>query len=150
LAHADGRFPSARIRDFLFFTGMFDEVLMKPLQVFTFAAAAVALSSVFSSPAVSRSVYDGAWSVVIITDNGACDRAYRYSVAIQNGLVTASGGSFAVQGRVARNGRVRVSVFAGNQRADGSGRLATNIGAGTWRGQGRLGYCAGRWTAERR
>jgi hypothetical protein len=101
--------------------------------------------------AVARTSYDGAWSVLIITQSGACDRAYRYGVQISNGhVLNEGGGPVNLQGRVAPNGAVRVSVSAGDQRADGSGRLSRDRGGGLWRGQGSTGSCAGRWEAERR
>ncbi len=118
------------------------------------AAAAVsclAASIALARPAFARSPHDGFWSVVIITDSGSCDRAYRYNLNVQNGRVSYAGdASFDVQGRVTGNGHVRVSVSRGAQRADGSGRLARNFGNGTWRGKASSGECAGRWTAERR
>jgi hypothetical protein len=101
--------------------------------------------------AQARTVYDGFWSVLIITEKGTCDRAYRYGVQIENGNVTYRGdGPFNFQGRVAPNGRVRVSVSAGQQRADGEGRLSRNFGTGTWRGQSSSSTCSGTWEAERR
>ena len=100
--------------------------------------------------AVARTSYDGSWSVLIITHSGACDRAYRYGVQISDGYVLGGGGPVNLQGRVAQNGIVRVSVSAGDQRADGSGRLSRDRGSGLWRGQGSAGTCAGRWEAERR
>ena len=101
--------------------------------------------------AVARTSYDGSWSVLIITDSGVCDRAYRYGVQISNGhVLNEGGGPVNLQGRVAHNGAVRVSVSAGDQRADGSGRLSRDRGGGLWRGQGATGTCAGRWEAERR
>ena len=61
--------------------------------------------------AVARTSYDGSWSVLIITDSGACDRAYRYGVQISNGhVLNEGGGPVNLQGRVAHNGAVRVSV----------------------------------------
>jgi hypothetical protein len=95
--------------------------------------------------------YDGSWSVLITTDSGACNGAYRYGVEISDGTVLyAGGGPVNLQGRVARNGAVRVRVVAGDQWADGSGRLLRDYGGGYWRGQGPTGTCAGRWEAERR
>jgi hypothetical protein len=127
------------------------EVPMKPHRMVRFSIAAAALSCIVATPAVARSAYDGTWSVVIITDRGECDRAYRYSVNVRNGFVTYGGDlSVNLSGRVANNGRVNVRVSSGNQYASGSGRLSSNYGGGTWRGQGSLGVCAGRWTAERR
>ncbi len=111
------------------------------------ASAGIAASA---GTAVARTSYDGSWSVLIITHSGACDRAYRYGVQISDGYVLGGGGPVNLQGRVAQNGIVRVSVSAGDQRADGSGRLSRDRGSGLWRGQGSAGTCAGRWEAERR
>jgi hypothetical protein len=89
--------------------------------------------------------------VLIQTRAGGCAPSYRYGVRIQNGEVL-NGGSEPVdlQGRVARNGAVRVSVAAGGQEAHGAGRLSRTSGGGTWQGQGSAGTCAGTWVAERR
>lgn len=112
------------------------------------ASAGIAVSA---GTAVARTSYDGSWSLLIITNSGACDRAYRYGVQISNGSVLYEGGGpVNLQGQVARNGAVRVSVSAGDQRADASGRLSRDHGGGLWRGQGSTGACAGRWEAERR
>src|SRR4051812_5282093 len=80
--------------------------------------------------AVARTSHDGSWSVLIITESGACDRAYRYGVQISNGYVLGGDGSANLQGRVANNGAVRVSVSAGDQRATRSGRLSRDRGGG--------------------
>ena len=96
--------------------------------------------------------YDGSWSVVISTRNGACDPEYRFGVQIVDGHVVYGGGvaGVDVQGNVGANGGVRVSVSSGGQRADGQGRLSRQTGAGTWTGQGPTGVCAGVWQAVRR
>jgi hypothetical protein len=99
----------------------------------------------------AAAAFDGSWSVLILTQSGSCDRSYRYGVRIAQGNVIGDGGeAAAVQGRVAPNGAVRVSVSAGGQRADGEGRLSRAAGSGTWAGQGSFGACAGVWRAERR
>jgi hypothetical protein len=115
-------------------------------------AGALAATGITASAgtAIARTSYDGSWSVLIITNSGACDSTYRYGVQINDGYVYGGGGSVDLQGRVARNGAVRVSVAAGEQRAHGSGRLFRDHGGGSWRGQGPTGACAGRWEAERR
>jgi len=96
-------------------------------------------------------VFDGQWSVLIVTNNGPCDRAFRYGLAIQNGDVIYQGSaSVNVAGRVARNGVVEVRVWSGRQGAAGSGRLSRTDGSGTWQGTGSMGSCSGVWTAERR
>jgi hypothetical protein len=107
--------------------------------------------STLGGAAVARTAFDGNWSVLIVTNSGACDRAYRYGVQITNGNVTYDGGGpINLQGRVAPNGSVRVLVTAGSQYANGSGRLSRDRGGGSWKGQGMSGTCAGTWQAERR
>jgi hypothetical protein len=104
-----------------------------------------------TSTANARTIYDGAWSVLIITNAGACDRTYRYGVQIADGMVIYDGGGpITMQGRVTPKGAVRVLLQAGSQWADGSGRLTKNRGGGVWRGQGISGTCTGTWQAERR
>ena len=101
--------------------------------------------------AVTSGPYDGSWSVVISTRNGACEPEYRFGVEIVDGNVVYGGGADVdVQGNVGPNGGVRVSVLSGAQRADGQGRLSRNAGSGTWTGQGPMGVCAGVWQAARR
>jgi len=98
-------------------------------------------------PATSAPSYDGLWSVVIITEKGTCDRAYRYPIRISNGtLVNAGDEAFVITGKVGANGAVTVTVSHGERSATGSGRLSHDAGAGSWKG----GDCAGTWEAERR
>jgi hypothetical protein len=101
--------------------------------------------------APAATAFDGDWSVVIMTQSGGCDRAYRYGVRIANGdVVYDGGGPVDLQGHVYSNGSVRVRVSGAGQEADGQGRLSRTLGTGTWHGQGSLGSCAGVWQAERR
>jgi hypothetical protein len=122
----------------------------KNLRNFTLAGAlalSVATISGIASPATSAPGHDGLWSVVIVTERGTCDRAYRYPVRISRGTVLNAGDSpVAITGRVGDNGALTVTVSHGNQRATGSGRLSGANGAGTWHG----GDCSGTWQAERR
>jgi hypothetical protein len=96
--------------------------------------------------------YDGDWSVLIMTQAGGCDRAYRYGVRIANGeVLNEGGGPVDLQGHVFSNGSVRVLVSGAGQQAEGTGRLSrSGAGNGTWQGQGSLGSCSGVWQAERR
>jgi hypothetical protein len=99
------------------------------------------------SPA--RSPYDGAWSVLIVTTRGECDRAYRYGVTIANGNLMYDGGVVNLYGRVAGNGAVRVTVTSGNARANGTGRLNRSAGSGGWAGFSGQNRCSGYWQASR-
>ena len=102
-----------------------------------------------SAPASARSNYDGTWSVLIVTQKGTCDRAYRYPVKIDNGSVGYAGNaSFTVSGKVGQNGSVVVKVARGNQSANGQGKLSATDGSGHW--VAGSGECSGSWTAERR
>src|SRR5215510_1305277 len=100
-----------------------------------------------AAPAVaSQADFNGTWSVLIVTDKGPCDRAYRYPVRVNNGRVSYAGqADFDVAGQVARNGSLRVTVTRGAQRASGSGRLSGQSGSGTWRASGDSA-CSGSWT----
>lgn len=115
------------------------------------AAAAFGLGLVATTPASTAATHDGSWSVLVITEKGTCDRAYRYSVGVANGQVRYQGDAAVnFNGSVAPNGAVRVNIRIGEQGADGVGRLTATSGAGTWRGVGGTGQCSGRWEAERR
>ena len=71
-----------------------------------------------SAPATAKSNFDGQWSVLIVTQKGTCDRAYRYPVKIDNGSVGYAGdASFTVSGKVGDNGAVTVMVSRGSQSA---------------------------------
>jgi len=112
-------------------------------------ALAIALSA--GTPAhAARMNFDGSWSVLIITDSGSCDRAYRYGVQISNGRVFSQGSGADIFGRVSPRGDVNVRVRQGDQQAIGSGRLSAESGGGRWSGASPGQDCAGHWTAERR
>jgi hypothetical protein len=100
--------------------------------------------------ATARSQFDGNWSVLIVTDSGNCDRAYRYALHIANGGITYPDQSIAISGHVSARGRVHVNVDAGGQYASGSGRISGDTGAGTWSGHSSTSQCSGHWQAERR
>ncbi len=54
------------------------------------------------------------------------------------------------RGSVEPSGAVKVSIWVGDQGANGTGRLTADSGTGTWRSAGQGSTCAGRWEAERR
>lgn len=94
--------------------------------------------------------FDGTWSVEIITDSGACDRAYRYPVRIEGGQARFVGTALVIRGSVARNGTLKGSISGGAAMANVVGRLNRDgFGNGTWVATGSLD-CRGRWNAERR
>jgi len=124
--------------------------------VFASAATATALLCVHVTADAARMNaprmnFDGPWSVVIVTDYGSCDRAYRYGVQIANGQVFYRGSSgVSISGRVTPRGQVSVQVQQGNQQATGTGQLTEDSGEGQWSGASSERQCGGHWIAERR
>ena len=124
---------------------------MAPARLLPLFAALTFTAALAPGHAAARTSYDGNWSVLIVTNSGPCDRAYRYGLSIRDGRVFYQGSaSVNVDGRVAPNGRVQVRVWGGSQSANGAGRLSSDYGSGSWRGAGSASSCEGSWTAERR
>ena len=126
----------------------FNQIAASALAAFAILAA----TAVPAAPApisAGKQSLDGNWSVLIVTEQGKCDRAYRYPVRISNGSVGYAGeASFNVSGSVGANGAVVVTVSKGSQSAKGTGRRSSNGGSGRW--TAGSGECSGSWTAERR
>ena len=121
---------------------------MRPFVLLAFAAV---LLSVAATAAKAQASFDGSWSILIVTQAGDCDRAYRYSVQIESGRIVYDGSAGVdLTGRVDRNGRVSATVQRGEQSAAGTGRLSGNRGTGTWKGRTQISQCSGYWEAERR
>jgi len=118
--------------------------MMKPLisaMIAGFLAAVV-------SPAQARSPFDGSWDLVFVTQRGACDPTYNFTVNINNGIVTHPN-LVRFRGYVAGSDAVRASVTVQDKYASGSGRLSTKSGRGVWRGHSGNAACSGYWTAQR-
>lgn len=111
-------------------------------------AASVSLPSCAAAGDRGGSVFDGSWSLVVETTRGSCPKAVRAGVRILAGQVSADDPSYRVDGRVARNGAVQVTVVAEGQSGGAHGRLSIGTGRGVWRTWS--GDCSGKWTAERR
>ncbi len=116
----------------------------------TFLLSAVSAACLVASAPVAqaRSAYDGAWDLVFVTQRGACDPTYNFSVNIIGGIVT-NPNLVRFRGYVARSGAVRASVTVQDKYASGSGRLTRTSGRGTWSGHSGTARCSGYWTAQR-
>lgn len=129
---------------------MFPNKLIWQGPVMAVAMLASTLSAGARMPSAQMN-FDGSWSVLIITDYGSCDRAYRYGVRISNGRVSYDGNSSVdIFGQVSPRGQVSVQVRQGDQQATGTGRLSQTSGGGRWSGNSPNQQCAGHWIAERR
>lgn len=127
------------------------------LPIFAAATFAAAVVGIGTAEAAKRKVqvphrYDGRWSIEVVTQDGPCDRAYRYGIQIQRGEAVYGGAEVDISGRVAANGTVRGTISRGGNAAQVSGRLSANgTGAGRWStlGDGPIS-CSGSWNAMRR
>lgn len=115
-----------------------------PLLCVTAALSLVALTS----GARARSTYDGSWNLLFVTQRGACDPSYNFSVNITDGIVTHPN-LVRFRGQVGRSGSVRASVTVHDKYASGAGRLSGNSGGGRWSGYSAGVRCSGYWTAQR-
>ena len=124
---------------------------MRSLLQFAVVAALAAAATLNAKPAAAvTGVPDGHWSVLVITERGDCDRAYRYALRVANGHVSYDGDAKVnMAGTVTPAGLVNVSIRLGSKGAEGTGQLSGGTGAGTWHGIGPNATCAGRWEAER-
>ena len=89
--------------------------MMKILLLYTTIAGCLALTSV----AQAHSAHDGSWDLVFVTQRGACDPTYNFSVNIANGMVTHPN-LVRFSGYVARSGAFRAAAELGR-----SGEIAT-------------------------
>jgi len=100
--------------------------------------------------AEAQQQFNGQWSVLVVTEQGDCDKAYRYPVAIENGRVRYAGeAAFSINGQVARSGAVQGTIAGGGNRAAVRGRLSGGVGSGTWTLSGGRS-CSGTWSEEKR
>ncbi len=82
------------------------------------------------------SVFDGTWSVQVITDRGDCGRVYRYPVITEHGRARYAGPeALNISGQVAASGAVRGIIAQGPHRAYVTGGSAVSLakGPGRWR-----------------
>jgi hypothetical protein len=84
----------------------------------------------FASAAHARSAYDGSWDLLFVTQRGACDSSYSFTVDATNGMVTHPN-LVRFRGYVAKSGSVRASVTVQDKYASGTGKLAARSGHGT-------------------
>jgi hypothetical protein len=108
------------------------------------AACSIAQASVVHA----RSVYDGSWDLVFVTQTGSCDSSYNFTVNISDGIVTHPN-LVRLKGYVAKSGSVRASVTVQDKFASGTGRLFGTSGREKWSGRSGATRCSGYWTAQR-
>jgi hypothetical protein len=118
------------------------------MRMFSLLMTGAACLAFAASSADARTTYDGSWDLLFVTQRGACDPSYSFTVDVSNGVVTHPN-LVKFRGYVARSGAVHASVTVQDKYASGSGRLSGASGRGTWSGHSGNGHCAGYWTAQR-
>ena len=114
--------------------------------------ALLAALILLGDPAVAQQRFNGNWTVEAVPEKGACKRARRYAIAIENGSIRNTGRRrvpVTTTGGLEESGRIRGSIQSGKTRVDVAGNLSGRSGSGDWVVAGRV-TCSGRWTAERR
>ena len=111
-------------------------------------ATATCLFVTLANTADARSAYDGSWDLTFVTQRGACDAAYNFTVNVSDGVVTHPN-LVKFKGYVAKSGSVHASVTVHDKFASGTGRLFGTSGRGKWSGRAGSERCSGYWTAQR-
>jgi hypothetical protein len=111
-------------------------------------AAVAAVPGAAEARAARMGAYDGAWNVVFSTRAGNCSSTNSVPFAVSGTRVSSAGGG-KVTGGISRSGLVSVAISVGMSHANGSGRLAGNVGAGRWAGIITGDRCSGTWQATR-
>jgi hypothetical protein len=121
-----------------------------PPQMAVFAALLVLTATASVSAKSTRTRYDGYWSILIVTDAGNCDHAYRFGLRIAGGRLFYDGvAGVELSGRVDARGNVRVGLHQGDSTAQGTGQLSESSGSGGWQGASPTARCSGHWLAAR-
>ena len=121
--------------------------VVRSIFVLTIVALAATSASI-KSDAAGRTIYDGEWSVDIVTVRGDCEHSLRYAVRIVGGKVHAGEISYDLAGAVTPGGEIHVTVAEKGRSASGTGKLTRDAGHGQWHTS--TNQCAGHWTAARR
>lgn len=102
-----------------------------------------------ANPHLTRpATHDGIYAVQIVTEKGACDRSYLWTIAIAGGRVSSTGSTpLAASGQIDPQGIVSLAFRGFNEVAHVVGRLNGSRGSGTWSSPTMA--CAGTWHALR-
>jgi hypothetical protein len=118
------------------------------MKLSVFSALVLVCSLASARGATPSAAFDGSWNLAFVTQSGACDPTYDFTVDISNGIVTHPN-LVKLRGYVQRSGSVRASVAVQDKYAVGTGRLTGSSGKGTWNGHSGRDRCVGYWTAQR-
>jgi hypothetical protein len=98
--------------------------------------------------AIAVEDHDGVYSVDIVTEQGACDRAYHWTIAVNGGRVSSSSDAvMQATGHIDRRGVVSLAFRRDNNVAHVAGKVKGKSGSGTW--SSPTMQCGGSWRAAR-
>jgi hypothetical protein len=131
------------------FTSIFGVAMMIG-KIVRASSLAFVITTLAVNMTAASTVYDGSWSLSVVTNRGSCAPTYQFEIQISNGVINYQGPA-SVNGRVSSGGEVRVSVSSEGDRASGSGKLSRTSGRGTWSGRSTTSgeACSGHWSAYR-
>jgi hypothetical protein len=113
--------------------------------------AKLALSAVTfvlaASSASAAGVYDGRWSVQLVTQRGTCVASYSWSVAVTDSRIDDRGMFLQSAGEIDPRGRVVLHITHGADVVAASGKVVGAVATGAWRSS--TSRCAGEWSAQR-
>ena len=123
-------------------------MLGRTFAVFLFSGA-LALPAAAQGEKPNAGKFDGRWSVLVVTEKGPCDQAYRWNLGVAGGRITDLEDNVAsASGSIASSGRVNVRLVRGQDVLTAVGSIQQGAGRGTWQSPSR--QCSGRWEAEKR
>jgi hypothetical protein len=100
------------------------------------------------SPAAGPKSHDGVYVVEVQTRQGSCDRAYRWTISVAGGRVSAPRDAMMqALGQISPKGSVSLTFRRDQHVARASGRVDGRSGSGTW--VSPTLQCAGSWRAAR-
>jgi hypothetical protein len=91
---------------------------------------------------------DGIYALDIMTRQGACAKAYHWTISVSGGRVSSAGATpMAASGQISGSGTLVVTFRRFGQAATATGSFARGNGSGTW--SSPTMQCAGWWRALR-
>jgi hypothetical protein len=118
---------------------------MRPLFFFAAVSTIAGICTATSAGAANR--YDGTWSVSLVADQGECNAAYSWNVAVSDGRIGDNNFFIQFAGFVDRKGKVILKASHGTSMLVASGTINGTNGSGTWLSPNNR--CSGQWHATR-
>jgi hypothetical protein len=111
-------------------------------------AAAISISAATAALAQSAETHDGVYAVDIVTQTGACDKVYHWTINVQGGHISSPADGFMkASGEISTRGVVSVAFRRDSHVANVSGQVKEKAAWGSW--SSATLKCSGTWSAVR-